>query len=206
MIENEGRPSTNMLPAPPATTTALPGPKVLHIKAAMIAEVARGIAARLDRPGATSLSAQTAPDLAREMTRLVRWADERHFHTGVTELAELKALTYDEGDFMRRHTDNSYEGIILPGMDEPVGRVPFATQLYLSEPGVDYEGGELVIGRKVLQPGIGDVVVLRGDVPHEVRPITSGTRIAVKALVQVATYLRWEWTPRLSRYLARHPS
>merc|ERR1711972_248900 len=63
----------------------------------------------------------------------------------------------------------------------------------LSEPGVDFDGGELVAhhesGRSTLPLGFGDALIFASDINHEVTPVTRGRRNVL--VIEVACEPPW---------------
>ena len=83
-------------------------------------------------------------------------------------------LRYPRGGFYRAHRD------VVPGSDELARRISIV--VFLTSAGEGCEGGSLRLysGEQVdIPPRAGMLVAFPSDVPHEVLPVTAGTRDAV---------------------------
>ncbi|MEZ5998703.1 MAG: Fe2+-dependent dioxygenase [Hyphomonas sp.] len=83
-----------------------------------------------------------------------------------------------------RHIDNPFIGA-----GERRVRTDLSFTLFLSEPAT-YEGGELAVdtaaGEHLAKPAAGDLVLYPSTTLHEVRPVTSGTRLACVGWIESA--------------------
>jgi predicted 2-oxoglutarate/Fe(II)-dependent dioxygenase YbiX len=95
---------------------------------------------------------------------------------GCKKYTQLKFIKYDQFSQMELHCDNIHN---IFAQDEHKG-VPILSVICLLND--DYEGGELVFFEdKILTPSQGDVIIFPSNFlfPHEVKPITKGTRYSV---------------------------
>ena len=105
-----------------------------------------------------------------------------HFEVQLGEVEELQFLHYRVGDFFRRHQD---------ARSEPDGSLPAGRRISLVvslSPAAAHAGGEFMVFPSL---GLGDnagfelgleegrLLAFPGDLPHEVRPVTTGSRFSV---------------------------
>lgn len=79
-------------------------------------------------------------------------------------------MKYDVGDYCTEHTDNAWY-MINPNYE--------AHAVWITPLNDDYEGGELYFDGQLVEQQIGVPVKHLRTTPHEVKPITQGTRYAL---------------------------
>jgi predicted 2-oxoglutarate/Fe(II)-dependent dioxygenase YbiX len=131
----------------------------------------------VDEETRRALEVEVADDIIDEVERAidaVRPQVAQFFGMALSRDEGPGFLRYTRGGFYRAHRD------VVPGSDELARRISIV--VFLTSAGEGCEGGSLRLysGEQVdIPPRAGTLVAFPADVPHEVLPVTDGTRDAV---------------------------
>ena len=98
---------------------------------------------------------------------------EEHELFSVIHHTDFRVNKYSEGGFMSKHCDNIHHS-----HGQKYGFPQVSSLLFLND---NYEGGEFVVADEVYNTKKGSVIIFPSNFmfPHEVKPITKGTRWSI---------------------------
>lgn len=134
-----------------------PGPGYLHEN--------RNSLSLLGDPDIAEISAAIESHLAARIVSICGSLGVRPFRIGAMNSS---CVCFRDGGFFGRHVDV---------LKRRAGRRRFTWAYYLNSEPKRFQGGELIIehedlGRLVIEPAHGRIVVFRSDLPHEVAPVS----------------------------------
>jgi len=94
---------------------------------------------------------------------------------GDVKLVYSRILKYNPGCFIQKHVD----GVIYTNKQQHDLSVIIA----ITDPST-YEGGEMIVGKQLIEQQPGDMIFYTYDVEHEIKPIKKGIRYAINLRCQ----------------------
>lgn len=99
-------------------------------------------------------------------------AEMVNFRVDINRTLEIQHTTYNTNNFYTRHVDFNIASSrsSLLALNRKISLV-----VMMSDPS-EYQGGDLVVGNVTIPKSKGTICMFLPFVPHEVKPVTSGTR------------------------------